>query len=80
MKQVKSYNPDQTYLIPFNPFESFRPNSLEITIHNIIEKHISIKPFLIHMSNKNKGKLQTSFLLRSVFLLHRKIPRWDSQW
>ena len=69
MKQIKSYNPNQIYLIPFNPFESFKPNSLEMTIHNIIEKYISIKPFLIHMNNKNIGQkaISPKILLKIIF-------------
>ena len=69
MKQSKSYNTNQTYLIPFNPFESFKPNSLEMAIHNIIEKYISTKPFLIHMKNKNIGQkaISPKILLKIIF-------------
>ena len=72
MKQSKSYNPNQTYLIPFNPFESFKPNSLEMTIHNIIEKYITAKPFLIHMNNNNKGQkaISPKILLKIVFFAY----------
>lgn len=74
MKQVKSYNPNQTYFINFNPFETFKPDSLEMTIHNIIEKYISIKPFLIQMKNINKGQKSISpkILLKIIFYAYCK--------
>ena len=74
MKQVKSYNPNQTYLINFIPFETFKPDSLEMTIHNIIEKYISIKPFLIHMNNKNRGQkaISPKILLKIIFYAYCK--------
>jgi transposase len=69
MKQVKSYNPNQTYFIAFNPFEKFKPGSLEMTINNIIEKYISIKPFLEQMNNKCKGQkaISPKILLKVIF-------------
>ena len=69
MNQVKSYNSNQTYFFHFNPFEYFKPNSLEMTIHNVIEKHIDINPFLILMNNKNKGQkaISPKILLKIIF-------------
>jgi len=74
MKQVKSYNPNQNYFISFNPFETFKPDSLEMTIHNIIEKYISIEPFLIQMKNINKGQkaISPKILLKIIFYAYCK--------
>jgi hypothetical protein len=69
MKQVKSYQPEQSYFIPFNPFESFHPGSLEMTVHHIFEKYISIKPFLKEMKNQKCGQkaLSPKILLKIIF-------------
>lgn len=69
MKQIKSYNPNQTYFITFNPFEKFSNSSLEMVVHNIIEKHVDIKTFLEQMNNKNKGQkaISPKILLKVIF-------------
>lgn len=69
MEQVKYYNSNQTYFINFNPFEKFTSNSLEMIVHNIIEKYIDIKPFLMQMNNKNRGQkaISPKILLKIIF-------------
>jgi len=68
MKQLKNYNPTQTYFITFNPLDFFKPTSLEMTIHNAVEK-LSIKPFLGKMNNQKRGckSYSPKLLLKILF-------------
>ncbi len=53
MKQIKDYNPNQGYFISFYPERFFKPNSLEMAIHEIIEKSTDLQPFKEKMKNNN---------------------------
>jgi len=53
MKRFKEYNPDQNYLISFNPKEAFPPGSFEYFIIDILEKIVDESVF--YPEAKDKG-------------------------
>jgi transposase len=74
VKQIKDYNPNQGYFISFYPEKFFKPNSLEMTIHEIFEKNTDLKPFKEKMKNNNKGQKEYSpkLLLKIIFYSYCK--------
>lgn len=69
MKQIKEYHPDQSFFLHFNPEQYFKPNSLEMIISNIFDKHISIQDFIKQMKNDKRGQKEyhPKLLLKIIF-------------